>query len=77
MTKRHHLNQLPPEKLKEATIKEEWILKDYQKFRTYGAQYIGAAALAFLYQKGRLHDNEFEFLFYRKNIYHAEDYMTP
>ena len=64
--KRSRLKDYNLEELKVAPIQDEWLLKDLDRYELYGFKYIGAASLAWAYQKGRLRDNQFEILFYSK-----------
>lgn len=64
--KRHHLRNLGINELKDATTMDEWLAKGLQQLKRYEGRYVCPAVLAWGYQKKRLREEEFEFLYWRK-----------
>ena len=66
---RNELRKLSPEDLMKVRVNEEYLNEDYQRLKNYKGKFIGCAALAWCYQKGRLREHEFRFLYYWKSLH--------
>jgi hypothetical protein len=65
----YELRKLHIEELKTASIADAYLEKDLYNLKAYNLRYVGPACLGWAYQKERLNDNEFDFLFKWKSIH--------
>lgn len=74
--KNQGLRHLSPSELRKAKATDEQLTAALKSLRGYDGKYLHPAALAWAYQKGRLNDEEFTFLYYRKSFPHSKGDMS-